>query len=691
MSQPVHRAVVAAARHQLQDAWLADVPPSDRERTRSAWARPLYVLLRRWASAGSSREAADFAAAYVDERARYRGAASDAVLDELLNIDMKAMASSAGRPERAQSVVSELRKQVTLPGPSSPPISLALLGDCLLTELRGFLRPLGRSHGLALRTPHHYFSASEGSELRLDGVVAQMRAEPPDIIAASFFTYEGLPLYGRMLQDCDALGEAELESRLSALMAQVESAIRSLRTVTNAPILLHSPCGLPLTKARRFLPLPALTRRHADLLERLRQRVADLAAVSENVILLDEREALGASSLRAASRSMLPIRLIRSSELHPSWFGAMAARQYLAPLRAFAALRHTKVLFVDFDDTLWTGVMAEGPVGHHLAFQQLLKELATAGVLLVAASKNDPASIRWDEMALDPADFVLHKITWGQKVDAIREAAAQLDLGMDSFVFLDDNPTERGLVAEHLPAVTVLDPHVNASWQALRWLLDFPATTTTDEAAGRTEMYREAARRRAALAAPADPAELLRSLGLTVSVGGLEPKDVERATDLLARTNQFNTTTRRLSRGELLALDEDPAWRVLTARMNDRHGNFGLVAIALVNLRGSTLVVDDFVMSCRAMGFGLETALVRVALDAVGGWKQARGLLIHTSRNSPAQSLFADCGFVLDDEPKSADGAGTQAWTLTGTAERPAIPNWLHVTVAPQLLAGGYR
>ena len=204
---------------------------------------------------------------------------------------------------------------------------------------------------------------------------------------------------------------------------------------------------------------------------------------------------------------------------HPSWFGAVLAPIYVELARAQATLRNAKVLLVDFDNTLWQGVMAEGEVAHERERQRLLRELRDAGVLLVALSKNSDDAIRWDEMDLSPEDFVLHKVSWNQKAQSVLEAAQQLDLSPDSFVLLDDNPAERELVRQRLPEVRALDSNDPATWRALEWMLELPITGRSAEAARRTEMYREAAARREALADELDLPSMMRSLELRATFG----------------------------------------------------------------------------------------------------------------------------------------------------------------------------
>ena len=170
--------------------------------------------------------------------------------------------------------------------------------------------------------------------------------------------------------------------------------------------------------------------------------------------------------------------------VHHSRFGDVLADVYERTLTAHALLGRAKALLVDLDNTLWEGVMADGPVRHHRDRQRQLKRLREAGVLLVALSKNDPGSIRWDELSLDPEDFVLHQINWRPKPDNVSEAITALDLAPEAFVLLDDNPAERALVCENVPGVRALDPTDPLADEALAQWLEFPSTRQTPKRVG---------------------------------------------------------------------------------------------------------------------------------------------------------------------------------------------------------------
>jgi len=333
-------------------------------------------------------------------------------------------------------------------------------------------------------------------------------------------------------------------------------------------------------------------------------------------------------------------------------------------------MRKAKVLLVDCDNTLWRGVMAEGDVEHFHDRQQLLRRLREGGMLLVALSKNEASNIRWQEMTLQPSDFVLHKFNWDLKVRSAEQAARELDLGLDSFVFIDDNPVELELMRTQLPKVRALDANDPFTWRACERLLAFPNTRDTAEARARTELYRQQASRREAMARGFDYESMMRGLDLEVEFGRATSSDLTRLSELVQRTNQFNTTTIRYRREQLAALLGSDEHRVYVASMRDKFGDVGLVVSVIVRDTPEERVIDSFVMSCRAMGFELERLVMSLVLDAEGGTKPIVGRFVPSDRNAPAMHLYSSNGFSK---------RGEHEWLLAPAAPRTAAPTWFGV------------
>jgi FkbH-like protein len=279
--------------------------------------------------------------------------------------------------------------------------------------------------------------------------------------------------------------------------------------------------------------------------------------------------------------------------------------------------------------------------------------------------------VRWDEMTLKPSDFALHKIGWDLKVQSISDSARELDLGLDSFVFIDDNPVERELVERQFPMICTLDPTDPSCARWLERMLRFPNTRDTEEARTRTEMYRSQSLRRDALRQPFDYPSMMAGLGLTVRFRRATRGDLDRVLELIQRTNQFNTTTIRYSKQELQALLESDHHAVYIAALSDKFGSVGLVCVAIIERKLSDRIFNSFVMSCRAMGFELERLVLRLVIDAESSnATRFVGRFLPTSRNTPCKDFFSRTGFARRDDCE---------WVLEPNATRPEKPVWFKI------------
>ena len=673
---------LAARQNDLLDSWLANhrsVPAVAEHMAtvargeaayRHGYLRPLLTLLNGWIERGDSA----YGYVYRDERRRVFGTLTspDAYaqpLRGLLAADTESLASVVAEPAE-EKALRELLGALHAPllEAASRDLGILLVGDCLMTEIRAFLTAELQVHGVHSSPAHIYFSAGYGHALATGELADVVGRDRPELIALSFFTFEGLPPFTALLDESDQLSPAEAVDRVSALIAVARTFLEELRDLTDATVLVHGACGLPLNRYRKRIPLlPPLSRGRRRVLDALNTEVAELVEHTENAIFVDEAALAAEHGLRRLGRPVFREAAMRDAVFHTSRFGMRLAERHAAVARAFAQLRGTKVLLLDFDNTLWRGVMAEEEVVHDEAGQRLLHRLREAGILLVSVSKNDPRNIRWDELALGFDDFVLHKVSWNQKAMSIAEAAQELDLGLDSFVLIDDSPVERELVQRELPAVRTLDPLDSATWQALEWMLEFPNTRRTAEAARRTEIYREAAARRSALVDAPDYEAMMGSLELRAEVRHAEVDDVDRIHELLDRTNQFNTTTIRRSRPEVRELIESPDHGVYVASLADKFGDLGSVAAVVVARGNGEVAFESFVMSCRAMGFGLELLVMSTIVEREASGRAAVGRFVPSGRNGPAAGLFAQAGFTRTAENE---------WRLDQGEPRPARPAW---------------
>lgn len=304
-----------------------------------------------------------------------------------------------------------------------------------------------------------------------------------------------------------------------------------------------------------------------------------------------------------------------------------------------------KVIAIDLDNTLWQGVVGEGEeIIPDVGLQTRLKMLRERGILLAALSKNNPEDVDWffaDQPAegcvLCGRDFVARRINWESKAENLLQIAAELNLGTDAFVFIDDNPAERLEMQSRLPEVEVAEfpSRVEAY---------FPERELTVEDRTRTEEYRaEAARRE--LAAKCNPEEFLKELQIRTDIHRLREDEVARVAQLSQKANQFNVCTNRYTEDELRRIAADDTSLIVTAHASDRFGDQGLIAYVIVKCGE----IIDWVMSCRAMGRGIEDR-VEAAVEAelrARGVRELRARWQRTARNRPVEGLFERFGFSL--------------------------------------------
>lgn len=326
-----------------------------------------------------------------------------------------------------------------------------------------------------------------------------------------------------------------------------------------------------------------------------------------------------------------------------------------------------KLVLLDLDDTLWGGIVGDAglqglrlgghdPLGEAYAdFQRALKALSRRGILLGIVSKNEERAAfeaidGHPEMVLRRKDFAGWRIDWKDKALHVAELAAELNLGLQSVVFIDDSPAERERVREAYPEVLVpdwpQDPMRFCSALAALRCFDAPALSREDRL--RAASY-AGERERSALKARAGSAEdWLKKLKVLVRVEPLAAADLPRAAQLLNKTNQMNLSTRRLTEAELKRWAEGEGRRVWTFRVSDRFGDSGLVGLLSVEHEGGSLRLVDFILSCRVFGRRVEDAMLKTAADfaRAQGAAQVAAEYLPTPKNAPCLGFLESSGLA---------------------------------------------
>ena len=370
--------------------------------------------------------------------------------------------------------------------------------------------------------------------------------------------------------------------------------------------------------------------------------------------------------------------------------------EYLHVLAAIA-MRHVykrlapvrKVVVVDCDNTLWKGVVGEvGPEGLEFdagnrALHALLGRLTESGVLVCLASKNEEPDV-WrvfetrPDCGLRREQIVAAMINWQPKSQNLRALAARLNLGLDSFVFLDDNPVECAEVRANCPEVlTIQWPHEPERGERLvRHIWELDGGKATKEDARRTAMYKEEIERQQARSQTLTFEDFIASLKLEVDFAPLSAEDLRRSAQLTLRTNQFNFTTIRRDEADVQALADGGRHEIRTVRVKDRFGDYGLVGLVIAERGTEEWNLDTFLLSCRVLGRGVEHQIVadlgRMAAET--GAKRVKLRVETTKRNTPARSFLES---IISEDLRHGDArvveAAVPADVLAGIRFEPSV------------------
>jgi FkbH-like protein len=362
--------------------------------------------------------------------------------------------------------------------------------------------------------------------------------------------------------------------------------------------------------------------------------------------------------------------------------------------RIASALRgkSRRCLIVDLDNTLWGGVVGDDGlegivIGQgdatgeaYLDVQRAALALRERGIVLAVSSKNDDAVARavfsdHPEMLLRDNHIAVFQANWNDKATNIAAIAVELSLGLESMVFVDDNPVERGLVRETLPEVAVPELPEDPALYARTLLAAgyFEAVAFSDEDRKRASFYEDNARRVALQGQVADVAAYLASLDMRIVFRPFDATGRSRITQLINKSNQFNLTTRRYTEAEVAALESDARCFTLQVRLIDRFGDNGMIS-AVVCRPGApgAWEIDTWLMSCRVLGRRVEHMVLREIVHhaRLRGVKRLVGLYLPTARNGMVRDHYGALGFSL----AAADESGATTWELGTDAEIEAAP-----------------
>jgi FkbH-like protein len=543
------------------------------------------------------------------------------------------------------------------------------VGDCMLSEILSFVVGPLMGQGLSIEP----FPINPRDRAQLRKILGSLATKSFDVIFFSPFSHARIPEVGALLDPARAFASnSEIDSLVDSVIEQTQALLEFLTKQFECPIFVHNAGLIPraTSRAKASALLLLAYRSRARAARRINRWLTDYATTSNSltfphIFVIDE-----VALARRFGRSSLGQYLSTSEFQHSVVLSQRLAADYRARLAVVGNLLDKKLVICDLDNTLWDGVIGEGPVTHFVQRQKSVKHLKNhAGVVLSIASKNDPASVRFDGGVLSMEDFVIPQISWCQKSASISKIKSTLNLQTRHMVFLD----ERAMVQDAFPDLLTLDSCDPDVWnQIALWGEIANGSSDLD----RTRMYQEQVLRDAEIesvpgATASADSEILRKLALVVSIGEAKRADLKRVAELINRTNQWNLCGSRTSFEQVKEWHESDDVLVLVAGAADRFGDMGMVCVAITSQLPDRAEIPVFVLSCRVFGYGIESVMLgEIGRRCSIGSK--RGSLIghyrSTTQNHPCRNMYTDHGFKLVD--------GVFKWT--GLPPLPAVP-WAEV------------
>lgn len=436
------------------------------------------------------------------------------------------------------------------------------------------------------------------------------------------------------------------------LIAEVESYAQRLQWAVSQ--IGQKPLLIITLECLYDAPVNTSDRRLADAITAFNQLAWTMAAEKPNVQVID----FGAFLRQYAASEWIDWKFYHLSQmvLNPRLSGAF--RKWFAEQERARVLKRKKCLVLDLDNTLWGGVLGEDGISgiqvdgdypgkaYHL-WQEGIRELENEGIILAICSKNNQADVeelfKVREMPLKLEDFACMRIDWNDKVANIRAIAENLNIGLDSMVFVDDNPTERELIRQQLPMVAVPEwpnqPYELPAFYQQLVREYFAVYTLTEEDKQKTEQYRQNASRAQAQAQFTNMEDFLRSLEMELTIAEATDVTIPRIAQMTQKTNQFNLTTHRYTEDDIRVMLTDGA-KIWTLAVRDKFGDNGITGLMIVTRQGE---VDTLLMSCRVLGKGIEESFVKTVLRRLE-MPVLHAKYIHTEKNSQVSDFWNRIG-----------------------------------------------
>jgi FkbH-like protein len=577
-------------------------------------------------------------------------------------------------------IVSTVRKLERLHAESPGtfrPLRVAFVRNATIEPLEPALRLAAYRRGVHLEVTYSGYDPTPAEVAAL--------APRPDVVVVALWLEQLAPA---LAADFLAIEPGEAAALAGASVERVVALTRAAREQLAVPVAVQG-----------FAPPGRLAAGLADaqnaggqrnIVRRMNLQLVDELAGVDGATIFDLEHVM----LRVGIDNALDERNVRAAGAPLSGVGLRAVADALVRHLLAVEGPAAKCLVLDCDGTLWGGIVGEDGIGgialgesgrgrRYRDFQQQVVDLARRGVVVMLCSKNEEADVlevlRKHPDCLLKEDLVAaHRINWDDKATNIRALAAEVGLGLQHVVFVDDSPFECEWVASQLPEVRVVA--LPTADDAPPFVLDdlglFDSIVVTEEDRARTAMYQAESRRRRPAAGDLSMEDHLRSLGMRATLGLVDAPRLQRVAQLTQKTNQFNLTTRRNNVADIERMARDPSHRIVWLELHDRFGSAGLVGCGIVRAEGTSAAIDTCLLSCRVIGRHVESVLVRALAQVARttGATRLVGEYRPTSRNGQVADLYPRLGFApIDSSPDS------HRWAWRLESGDPPAPDWFDI------------
>lgn len=439
---------------------------------------------------------------------------------------------------------------------------------------------------------------------------------------------------------------------LENLIKTISENLQSKLVITNFVIPTYSPFGIFESKVEFGLK---------DIVLDLNKKLKELCKNQDSVYLYD----FNSFVTKFGERNVLEYKKMFFGDIKISFdtipYLIYEFVGYLKPLLGL----NKKCIVLDLDNTLWGGIVGEegfegiklgpDPAGRpFVEFQRVLKSLLKSGIILAINSTNNSEDAmkvikEHPHMVLKEEDFACLKINWNDKIANMKDIAKELNIGLDSMVFFDDDPVNRELIKMSIPEIKTIDLPQDPSSYALilRDLNDFNVLKITDDDFKRAKMYSQEQERHDLESTTKNLDEYLKKLDIKVKVQLADKFSIPRISQLSLKTNQFNLTTKRYQEEEIKKFAKDDKMIVGCAEVEDKFGESGITNIFIIKKNNEEWILDTFLLSCRIIGRGIEEGILGKIIEMAKkeGVKKIKAQFIPTQKNKPAENFLSNYGF----------------------------------------------